>query len=424
MINNGGRPYYGWYIVASASMIVLLTMGLRMGIGPFITPIMLDLALSRTEFSLIIAIGMIVYGLGMPFAGFLLRRFSTRFVLLTGLITVCASIVWTINSDGLVSFLLSFGILLSLGLAFLSNITLAPIISKWFVQQRGRVLFYLSTGGMAGMAVMTPIETLLIQMVGWQQTLLIFAGMFICIVLPSAIFVMREDVPEGADNATVRGGKIRQDIQPDITWKEAVRTRAYWQIVIGMFACGFGMNLMGSHGVPMLMDHHFEPMTASYGFGMIGVVAIFSTLFLGSIADRYPRKNILFWVYFVRGIGILGLVFVATPWQLYFVAATGGLVWAGSIAMTSAILSDLYGVRLLAILNGWAFFGHQIGGAFGSFIGGWGYETFGTHVVAFGLAAFISIIASVASYYLPKTITFPKVIEISHGRSLLGKENG
>ncbi|WP_225435168.1 MFS transporter [Bacillus aerolatus] len=418
MIKNGRHTYYGWYIVASASVIVLLTMGLRMGIGPFVTPMMLDLALSRTEFSLIVSIGMIVYGLGMPLAGSLLKRFSTRFVLLTGLITVCASIVWTINSKGLFSFLLSFGIFLSLGLAFLSNITLAPIITKWFVQQRGKALFYLSTGGMAGIAVMTPVETLLIQLVGWQQTLLIFAGVFICVVLPSAIFVMREDVPEGADDAAARGGKIKQDIQLEISWKDAVKTRAYWQIVIGMFACGFGMNLIGSHAVPMLVDHHFEPMTSSFGVGVIGVVAIFSTLFLGSISDRYPRKNILFLVYFVRGMGILGLVLVATPWQLYLVAATGGLVWAGSIAMTSAILSDLYGVRLLGILNGWAFFGHQIGGAIGSFIGGWGYETFGTHVLAFGLAAFISLIASVASYYLPEKITFPKYIEIGHGRSL------
>ncbi|MFJ8064486.1 MFS transporter [Psychrobacillus sp. NPDC096426] len=418
MITSGRGTYYGWYIVASASVIVLLTMGLRMGIGPFVAPMMLDLALSRTEFSLIVSIGMIVYGLGMPLAGYLLKRFSTRFVLLTGLITVCASILWTISSKGLFSFLLSFGIFLSLGLAFLSNIALAPIISKWFVQQRGKALFYLSTGGMAGIAIMTPAETLLVQLVGWQQTLLIFGGIFICVVLPSAIFIIREDVPDGADGATVRGGKIKQDIQLEISWKDATKTRAYWQLVIGLFACGFGMNLIGSHAVPMLVDHHFEPITSSFGVGVIGLVAIFSTLFLGSISDRYPRKNILFLVYFVRGMGILGLVLVVTPWQLYLVAATGGLVWAGSIAMTSAILSDLYGVRLLGILNGWAFFGHQIGGALGSFIGGWGYETFGTHVLAFGLAAFISLIASAASYYLPEKITFPKYFEIDNGRSL------
>ncbi|MFJ8244490.1 MFS transporter [Peribacillus asahii] len=418
-MDNSKRPYYGWYIVLSASVIVLLTMGMRMGIGPFMEPVMVDLGLSRTNLSIIVAIGMIVYGIGMPLAGMLLKTFSTRFVMLTGLTVVCLSIVWTVNSTGSVSFLLSFGVFLSLGLAFLSNISLSPIVSKWFVRQRGKALFYLTTGGMAGIAVMTPLETWLIHLVGWQQTLLIFAGVFICIVLPSAIFIMHEDVPKEADGAGAAGNKGRQEAPLDITWKDAVKTRAYWQIVLGLFACGFGMNLLGSHGVPMLMDHHYEPMVASFGVGMIGVVAIFSSLFLAQLADRFPRKNILFLVYFVRGLGFLGLVLAATNWQLFFVAITGGLVWAGSIAMSTAILSDLYGVRLLGILNGWAFFiGHQIGAALGSFLGGWGYEVFGTHLFSFGVAGLLAIIASFASITLPQHLSFPKQLKLDKQRAL------
>ncbi|USK86039.1 MFS transporter [Peribacillus asahii] len=418
-MDNSTRPYYGWYIVLSASVIVLLTMGMRMGIGPFMEPVMVDLGLSRTTLSIIVAIGMIVYGIGMPLAGMLLKTFSTRFVMLTGLTVVCLSIVWTVNSTGSVSFLLSFGVFLSLGLAFLSNISLSPIVSKWFVRQRGKALFYLTTGGMAGIAIMTPVETWLIHLVGWQQTLLILGGVFICIVLPSAIFIMREDVPKEADGAGAAGNKGRQEAPPNITWKDAVKTRAYWQIALGLFACGFGMNLLGSHGVPMLMDHHYEPMVASFGVGMIGIVAIFSSLFLAQLADRFPRKNILFLVYFVRGLGFLGLVLAATNWQLFFVAITGGLVWAGSIAMSTAILSDLYGVRLLGILNGWAFFiGHQIGAALGSFLGGWGYEVFGTHLFSFGIAGLLGIIASFASITLPQHLSFPKQLELDKQRAL------
>ncbi|MCS0671257.1 MFS transporter [Cytobacillus firmus] len=415
--------YYGWYIVASASVIVLLTMGLRMGIGPLVNPIMLDFGLSRTEFSIVAAIGMIIYGIGMPLAGLLLKRYSTKFVLLTGLLTVCLSILWTINSIGFFSLLFSFGIFLSLGLSFLSNITLAPIVSKWFVLKRGKALFYLSTGGMAGIAVMTPVEAILIDLVGWQQTLLLFAVLFICVVLPSAIFVMREDVPEGADGSDVHRDTILKDILPEITWKDAFKTKTYWQIVFGMFACGFGMNLMGSHAVPMLMDHHFKPMTASYGVGTIGVVAIFSTLFLGSIADRYPRKNILFWIYLVRGGGFLGLVYAASPWQLFLVSVTGGLVWAGSIAISSAILGDLYGIQLLGILNGWAFLVHQIGGAIGSFIGGWGYERFDTHLISFGLAAVFALLASWASFKLPEKLGHAQNTNISGGQAVVNNKS-
>lgn len=420
MTTNRGHIYYGWYIILASSIIVLLSMGMRMGIGPFVNPVMEDLGLSRTAISIIIAIGMLVYGIGMPIAGSLLKWYSTRTILLIGLFTVCVSILWTINAKGTISFLLSFGILLSLGLSFLSNITLSTIISKWFVVQRGKALFYLTTGGMAGIAVMTPVETLLIESVGWQNTLLIFAGVFICIVIPSALFIMKEDVPEGADGGNDSSNGSRTSVQPNLTVRDALKTKAFWQIVIGLFSCGFIMNLLGSHGVPMLIDHEFQPMTASYGIGMIGIVAIFGTMFLGSLSDRYPRKNILFIIYFARFFGILGLVLVVSPWQLFLVAFVAGLVWAGSIATSTAILSDLYGVRLLGVLNGWAFFlGHQIGAALGSFLGGWGYEVLGTHLFSFGLAAFLSLIASFTVYFLPQKLTFPSYITSGEERSLL-----
>ncbi|RFU64662.1 MFS transporter [Peribacillus saganii] len=418
-MDNHKHPYYGWYIVISASVICLLTMGMRMGIGPFMEPIMADLDLSRTELSFIVAIGMIVYGMGMPIAGLLVSTFSTRFMMLTGLTIVCLSIVGTVSSKGLVSFLLFFGVFLSLGLSFLSNISFAPIISKWFIRQKGKALFYLSTGGMAGIAIMTPLEMWLIHLVGWQQTLLIFAGVFICIVTPSAIFVMREDVPKGADSKGTVCKQERQ-VSTDITLRDALKTKAYWQIVLGLFACGFGMNLLGSHGVPMLMDHGYEPMVASFGIGTIGVVAIFSTIILGQIADRFPRKNILFLVYFVRGLGFFGLVLAATNWQLFIVAISGGLVWSGSIAMSTAIISDLFGQRLLGILNGWAFFiGHQIAAALGSFLGGRLYEVFGTHFLSFSTAGALAIIASLASIRLPQHISYPKQIKLGEQHNLV-----
>lgn len=98
------------------------------------------------------------------------------------------------------------------------------------------------------------------------------------------------------------------------------------------------------------------------------------------------------------------MVYTATTWQLYFVAIIGGLVWAGSTATSSAIIGDLYGVELVGLLYGWAYFGHQIGGAVGSFLGGWGYETFGTHVVAFGVASILLIIGGFVSFQLPSRL--------------------
>jgi MFS family permease len=162
------------------------------------------------------------------------------------------------------------------------------------------------------------------------------------------------------------------------------------------------MNLLGTHGMPMLMDHGFDPFTSSMGIGLIGFVAIGGTLVLGRVADRLPRRNILAAIYLLRGLGFFALVLVGTHWELYLTATVGGLVWAGSIAMSSAILADVYGVRLVGVLYGMAFLGHQVGGTISSWLGGWGYETFGTHWVSFGAAGALLLAAGVVSLQLPR----------------------
>ncbi|MDQ7860514.1 hypothetical protein RCO48_03815 [Peribacillus frigoritolerans] len=96
---------------------------------------------------------------------------------------------------------------------------------------------------------------------------------------------------------------ITHELTHKLSLRDAIRSKAYWQIVAGLFACGFSMNLLGSHAVPMLIDHHFKPTTASFGVGLIGLVAIFSTLVLASIADRFAKRKLLFFYLFYTRFG-------------------------------------------------------------------------------------------------------------------------
>lgn len=178
-------------------------------------------------------------------------------------------------------------------------------------------------------------------------------------------------------------------------------TPVFWQICFGLFACGYSMNLLGTHGMPMLMDHGFDGPTSAAGIGLIGAVAIVGSLVLGRISDTVPRRNVLAAIYLVRGIGFLCLVAVTSPWALYTTSVIGGLVWAGSIAASSAILADVYGVRLVGLLYGLAYVAHQVGGMISSWAGGWAYEHLGTHWPAFGSAALLLVAAAVVSMRLP-----------------------
>ncbi|MBD8531967.1 MULTISPECIES: MFS transporter [unclassified Massilia] len=398
-------PWYpGWNIVAAATLLTMLTVGMRLGIGPFFLPMAEDLGFSRSLLASIIGVGMLCYGLAMPLAGYLVGRLGTRFVLLLGTAIVFLSTAWTVTARTPVSFLLAFGVLMSFGLGFTSPVALTPVISRWFTRQRGMALFFLSTGSMAGMAVLTPVLALAIARVGWQQTLLGFAVIFAVVTIPAALFIIRDDAPAGTDLLPAAAGSMPQTAPPaqaSLGFAAAVRTAPFLKIVFGLFACGFSMNLLGTHGVPMLMDHGFDAMTSSYGIGLIGLVAILGTLVLGRLSDRTARRNILGAIYFVRGLGFFALLMVGTHWELYIAAAIGGLVWAGSIATSSAMLADIYGVRLVGLMYGTAYLGHQVGAMLSSWLGGWAFERFGTHWVAFGTAGLLLLAAAAVSMRLP-----------------------
>jgi len=401
-----GAWYFGWNIVAGGLLLTLLTVGLRMGIGPFFLPIAEDLGFSRSLLAGIVAIGMLCYGLAMPLAGYLVARVGTRFVLLTGMLIVVLSSIWSVYARTPWSFFLAFGVLLSVGLAFTSPVSLTPIISRWFTRQRGMALFFLSTGSMAGIAIMTPVLTVAIEAVGWQTTLVGYAVIFALLAVPIAVFVMHENAPAQTDalpNQIAAGSTTNaaSAAVAEMTLAQAVGTVPFWKICLGLFTCGFSMNLLGTHGMPMLMDHGFDSTTSSFGIGLIGLVAIFSTLVLGRLADKIPRRYILSTIYLIRGLGFFALLIVGTHFELYVTAAIGGIVWAGSIAMSSAILADLYGVRLVGILYGWTYLSHQVGAMISSWLGGWAYEAYGTHWVAFGSAGTLLVLAAALSLTLP-----------------------
>lgn len=399
-----GRWYFGWNIVAVATVLVLLSIGLRLAVGPFFLPIVNDLGFSRSLFSSIVALSLLVYGLVMPGVGWLVGRVGTRRILLSGAALIVVGGLWTVTAHSTLTFTLAFSVVLSLGLALISPVTLTQIVSSWFVRQRGMALFFLSTGGMAGLAVVTPALAWAVELLGWRWAMALYVLILAAIAVPGTLLVMRDEPPPGADGAAPADPADQPTPRPAQTryslWS-ALASRPFWLITAGLLANGYSMTLLGTHGIPMLVDHRFSAQTAALGIGLIGLVAIAGTLVLGRIADRFPRKYILAAIYFVRGAAFVALMLVATTQGLYLVAFVGGLVWAGSMAVSSAIMADLYGVRLIGVLYGIAYLCQQLAGMLAAWLGGWGFEVFGTHWIAFGGSVAILFVGGATALALP-----------------------
>ncbi|MEX2220996.1 MAG: MFS transporter [Candidatus Rokuibacteriota bacterium] len=157
------------------------------------------------------------------------------------------------------------------------------------------------------------------------------------------------------------------------------------------------MSLLSAHGVPMLTDHGFHPMTASSAIGFLGMTAIGGGITLGLISDRWGRKPVLAAVYLLRLVAFSMLFLVRDPVLLLIVAAIGGVGMSGSLAMTSALTGDIFGRFSVGSIFGLIFLSHQTGSSLGSWLGGFLFDVTGGYGAAFSVVGALLLIAAALS---------------------------
>jgi predicted MFS family arabinose efflux permease len=72
-------------------------------------------------------------------------------------------------------------------------------------------------------------------------------------------------------------------------------------------------------------------------------------------------------------------------------AATMGLLWLSTVPPTSGLVALMFGTRYMAMLYGFVFFSHQVGGFLGVWLGGVLYERTGSYDIVWWLSVLFCI---------------------------------
>jgi len=392
--------FYGWWVVAAFSVTTFISTGIRHAVGPFLKPIVADLGLDRASFSAVIAVSLLLYGVFMPIAGMALDRFSVRVVTSVGTVLLVISLVLTALVHNFWEFALVYGVLVPIGLAGTGPVIASGVVARWFNRRRGTALSLLGSASMTGMSLLVPAVTWLILTTGWRMTYVWIAAAIIALVLPLCLWVVR-DSPESvglhADGVAPTPGTTPGRIQR-VTAGEALGTLAFWQLAGSFFTCGFSMSLLSAHGIPMLTDHGYTPMFASWTFGILGGSSIGFTVMLGALSDRFGRRPVLAAIYAGRVFIFAGFFLIRdNPMAILAVAVLGGITMAGTGSMTSALTADIYGRFSVSSVFGLIFLVHQTGSAIGSFLAGALFETTGGYGAAFALACVFLVGAAIVA---------------------------
>ncbi|MBI1847320.1 MAG: MFS transporter [Candidatus Rokubacteria bacterium] len=414
------RVFYGWWVVIGFAIMVFISTGVRFTVGPFLKPVVGELGIDRASFSLVVAMGLFLYGAFMPLIGRLVDRLGARPVLVSGCVLLSASMAATGLVTRLWHFALLYGVLLALGLAATGHVVASAVITRWFVRRRATALSLLGGASMAGMSLLVPVVMWLILTLGWRWTYGVIGAVLLAVMLPITLWVVRESpevmglTPDGSREA----GAVAAVTAERTTVSCAMQSVPFWQLAGGLFTCGFSMSLLSAHGVPMLTDHGYQPMVASWTLGLLGGTAIGFSLILGVMADRFGRRLMLAWIYGARAAAFAGLFLVRDhPTAILMIAALGGMTMGGTMALASALSADVFGRFSVASVLGTIFLVHQTGAALGSWLGGFLFEATGGYGAVFALACTILSCGAVLSLTIDERArVLPRLSPVAGGR--------
>lgn len=393
--------FHGWWVTAAFSVMVFTSAGVRHAVGPFLKPMVADLGVDRASFSLVIALGLFLYGAFMPLVGALVDRIGARAVTAGGSVVLAGSLALTGYCRNLWDLALVYGVLAAVGLAATGPVVANAVVSRWFVVRRGTAVSILGSAAMTGMSLLIPVVAYLILAVGWRLTYALMGAFVVVVLLPLCLIVVRDSpesmglAPDGASPA--EPATAASTARTPVT--TAAATVAFWQLSGSFLTCGFSMSLLSAHGVPMLTDHGYTPVFASWVLGVLGASSILFTMLLGAASDRFGRRPVLAGIYAGRALVFAGFFLIRdNPVAILAVAVLGGLTMAGTMSMTSALTADIYGRFSVGTILGAIFLVHQTGAAVGSWLAGALFEATGGYGVAFSLAC--AILAGAAALSL------------------------
>jgi MFS family permease len=383
----------GWrtpaVIILCGCLISLLGFGPRSSFGFFLTPMSQANGWGRDVFALAFAIQNLLWGIGQPFAGAIADRFGTARVLGVGAILYALGLGMMASATTPSALHISAGVLIGFGLAGCSFTIVLAAFGKLVPEQWRSLAFGAGTAaGSFGQFLFSPLAVALIGAFGWQNALLIFSATML-LVLPLA-FVLA--TPSAA--TSMPGAAAPQSLRHALG--EALAHRSYILLVLGFFTCGFQLQFITVHLPAYLIDRGLSAEVGGWTIAVIGLFNIVGSLSAGWLGDRLPKRYILSVIYFARAAAVLAFIsFPVTPTTSVTFGAMMGLLWLSTVPPTNALVALMFGTRWLAMLAGFAFFSHQVGGFLGVLLGGIVFERTGSYDAIWWLSILFGVLSAV-----------------------------
>jgi predicted MFS family arabinose efflux permease len=347
-----------WLLILIVGVIVGVSMGRAQSMGLYLPQVTRSLGIGREPFALAMALAQLMMGIGAPLSGGLIDRFGAGRIVAICVLAAIAGLYFMYAATSAADLLIS-GVLMGIGVSGTGVTSLVGTIGRLAPPEK-RLSAIASIGMAAGIGgfVALPVMHLLIELVGWQQSLLWLMAIT-ALLIPLAW-------PIGGKPVLQDGPVRKQTLKEALA--EAFAHPSFWLLTAGFFVCGFHVAFIMVHLPAFTMDKGLASWVGPYALSVVGIANIAGTFLAGQSGRFVEKRQGLTLIYFGRAVIFLGFLFLPmTATTVIVLCGLLGLLWLATIPLTSGLVATFFGTTWMSMLFGIVFLSHQLG----SFLGVW-----------------------------------------------------
>jgi len=399
------RIFYGWWIVVAAFLNLFFVVGIIFYGFPLFYPSFVEsLSFTRAEVTQGFFLGFLLVGLPLGFlAGALIDRLGARFVILSGIGLVAASLLLMGSMTKFWQYEL-LCIMEVLGYVLAGPIANQVLVARWFRKRRGQAMGYAYLGLGLGGVVSPLLINFLTRSIGWRHALEVVGALVAVVLLPVGIWVTRsgpEELglhPDGVVDTDFANEKSKAADRSSAGVAKAVRSASFWLILAGSTLVIGAIGAVIQHFILFLKDAGYTPTAASRFFTILLTSSLGGRVLVGYVADRFRKSSIMALFYLLIGASVFLLAWPHAPAVLWTFAIVFGFSMGADYMLIPLVTAECFGTASLGKLLALIIMGYSLGQWGAPWIAGRIFDARHSYDLAWKLMAIAGVVGAAAIY--------------------------
>jgi predicted MFS family arabinose efflux permease len=252
------------------------------------------------------------------------------------------------------------------------------VVGGWFSKRRSMALGIAVAGIGVGTLGVSPLAAALIDSMGWRATYRLFAVASAVLLVVCALASSPPPRPAPVD---APGGRAA-----------GVRSPAFVVLYVSMLLVSAALFMVFIFLVPFAEEHGVGNVAAATLMGIVGASSILGRLLLGTLADRLGAIRTYRACFLAIALTyVLWLSTTTYPWLLTF-SILYGVAYGGVIALSPAVMADVFGSSTMGRLIGVLYTSAGVGALVGAPLAGYAIDRTDSYRWAIGLSALLALV--------------------------------